>query len=295
MPADRSFSLTRVTSYSTCLATAAAGAAQRGVVHSVFNAAANIVFPGGLVLSLNAADSVRMPNGLELSNSPGTFPFTILRPGMPVLLGAQRLHIESAHCSLDLSHCTQWNPHINRPERLDRHNIVKNREWLARYLSTNPLSTSHTLVQSLDLSSFFADTLVWYLPPAVTLESDCKIDILPMARSLCGRGIGLTPSGDDILAGWIASNWLLYGPLPCLLEAFQQIIAVASQQTHLLSQCWLGYAAEGNVAQPIQAFLNALSSDNEAELAKTTQAVVAMGATSGYDLLQGMLLGLTNF
>jgi len=276
MPADRSYALTRATSYSTCLAAAAAGAAQRGVVHSVFYAAANIVFPGGLVLSLNAADSTRMPNGLELSNSPGTFPFTILRPGMPVLLGAQRLHIESAHCSLDLSHCTQWNPHINRP-------------------STNPVSTSHTLVQSLDLSSFFADTLVWHFPPAVTLESDCKIDILPMARSLCGRGIGLTPSGDDILAGWIAINWLLYGPLPCLLEAFQQIIAVASQQTHLLSQCWLGYAAEGNVAQPIQAFLNALPSDNEAELAKTTQAVIAMGATSGYDLLQGMLLGLTNF
>src|SRR6266496_1250474 len=133
MPADRSYALTRATSYSTCLAAAAAGAAQRGVVHSVFYAAANIVFPGGLVLSLNAADSTRMPNGLELSNSPGTFPFTILRPGMPVLLGAQRLHIESAHCSLDLSSCTQWNPHITRPVCLDRHNIVKNREWLARY------------------------------------------------------------------------------------------------------------------------------------------------------------------
>ena len=172
MPADRSFSLTRVTSYSTCLATAAAGAAQRGVVHSVFNAAANILFPGGLVLSLNAVDSVRMPNGLELSNAPGTFPFTLLRPCMPVLFGAQRLHFESAECSLDLSHCTQWNPHINRPEHLDRHNIVKNREWLARHLSTNPLSTRHFLEQSIDLSSFFADTIQGYLLPAVTLESD---------------------------------------------------------------------------------------------------------------------------
>ncbi len=198
MPADRSYALTRATSYSTCLAAAAAGAAQRGVVHSVFYAAANIVFPGGLVLSLNAADSTRMPNGLELSNSPGTFPFTILRPGMPVLLGAQRLHIESAHCSLDLSSCTQWNPHITRPVCLDRHNIVKNREWLARYLSTNPVSTSHTLVQSLDLSSFFADNQLAALRTAAMLTRSLPTDHRscqstdpspqPMLVRLRGRG-----------------------------------------------------------------------------------------------------------
>ena len=153
MPIDQRIALIRVTSYSTCLATAAAGEVQRGVVHSVFNAAANILFPGGLVLSLNAADSALMPNGLELSNPQGTFPFTVLRPGMPVLFGAQRLHIEAARCSLDLSYCTQWNPYINRPEHLDRRNIVKNRQWLTNYLSTNPLPTKHFLEQSIDLSS----------------------------------------------------------------------------------------------------------------------------------------------
>ena len=295
MPIDQRIALIRATSYSTCLATAAAGEVQRGVVHSVFNAAANILFPGGLVLSLNAADSVCMPNGLELSNPQGTFPFTVLRPGMPALFGAQRLHIEAVRCSLDLSHCTQWNPLINRPEHLDRRNIVKNREWLARYLSTNVLSTRHFLEQSTGLSSFFAGTMQGYIPPSITLESDCKIDILPIARSLCGCGIGLTPSGDDILAGWMAINWLLYGPLPCLLEAYQQIIAVASQQTHFLSQCWLGYAAEGNVAQPVLKLLDALIRDIETELAMAAHSVVAMGATSGHDLLQGILLGLTGF
>jgi Protein of unknown function (DUF2877) len=295
MQNNGSFALTRVTSYSTYLTTAAAGTARRGVIHSAFNAAANIVFPDGLVLSLNAADSARMPNGLEISSSPGTFPFISLRPAMSVLFGALRLHIESADCSLDLSHGTQWNPHINKPEHLDRYIIVKNREWLASYLSNNSPSTRNTLVQPIDLSLLFADTKQAYIPPSITLESDAKIDILPMARCLCGRGIGLTPSGDDILAGWIAVNWLLYGPIPCLLEAFQQIIAVASQQTHLLSQCWLEHATKGNVAHPVKVFLDALSRDNETALATATQAVTAMGATSGYDLLQGILLGLTNF
>src|SRR5213080_3361619 len=112
-------SLVKATSYSTCLAPAVAGALQRGTIHSVFQAAANITFPTGLVLSLNAANSPHMPNGLQLSTAGGAFPFSVLRVGMPVLLGTQRLHIEAADCSLDLSSCTRWNPHIERPEQLD--------------------------------------------------------------------------------------------------------------------------------------------------------------------------------
>src|SRR5205085_6909862 len=77
----------------------------------------------------------RMPNGLQLSAAPGTFPFTALRAGMPVLFGAQRLHIEAIACSLDLSLCTHWNPHIERPAVLDMEILKKNRERLVGYAS----------------------------------------------------------------------------------------------------------------------------------------------------------------
>ncbi|GAC1349390.1 MAG: hypothetical protein NVSMB27_22100 [Ktedonobacteraceae bacterium] len=291
-----SLALPRSTSYSTLLATAVAGKAQRGMIHSAFNAAANIVFPGEVVLSLNAANSPRMPNGLELSASSGTYPFTALRPGMPVIFGAQRLLIEAANCSLDLSHCTQWDPHIARPTQLDRDSIAKNRRWLAGYLAASPSSSGQSQGTSQDSSPFFADALKGCRPPSfAALESDHHIDVLPMAGRLCGRGPGLTPTGDDILAGWMAINWLLYGPQPRLLEAFQHIMTVAGRQTHLLSRCWLGYAAEGNVAQPIKALLETINSANETMLITATRTVSAMGATSGYDLLQGILLGLHVF
>src|SRR5579863_1361206 len=101
---------TRATSYSAAIANAVVGSPRRGVVHSVFSAAANIVFPRDFVLSLNAAVGPRMPNGLQLA---GRAParerpyndslFLQMRPGMHVLLGAQRLHIEAIDCSLDLS------------------------------------------------------------------------------------------------------------------------------------------------------------------------------------------------
>jgi len=67
---------------------------------------------------------------------------------------------------------------------------------------------------------------------------------------------------------------------------------VARRQTHVLSQCWLGYAAEGNVALPIKTLLEAMTKEDDVQLERATRAVLSMGATSGYDVLQGMLCGL---
>jgi hypothetical protein len=260
-------------SYSVCIAELARGMPQRGVVHSVFEAAANIVFPSGLILSLNAFSSPRMPNGLQLSVFRGAFPFSVLQTGMPVLFGAQRLHIEAIACSLDLTLCSQWNPHIERPERLDMDIIRKNGEGLVALVENDQAP--------MDSISVFG-----HQKPLAGL------DVLSIAHYLCGRGPGLTPSGDDILAGWMAVGWLLHGPTPTFLAACQQIIEVAKRQTHLLSQCWLSYAARGDVAEPVALLLKALTRDDEAQLNRAAKDVLALGATSGHDLVQGIMLGL---
>jgi hypothetical protein len=105
-----------------------------------------------------------------------------------------------------------------------------------------------------------------------------------------------------MLAGWMAVGWLLYGAEPPFLAACAQIMEVARAQTHLLSRCWLGYAAEGNVALPVVRLLETLAqepdggdTENNAQLELAAQAVLTLGATSGYDLISGMLLGLEQF
>jgi Protein of unknown function (DUF2877) len=252
---------TRASSYSAAIAKAVVGTPQRGTVHSVFSAAANIVFPQGFVLSLNVAAAPRMPNGLQLTTPANTYPFSNLRPGMPVLLGAQRLHIEAIDCSLDLSGCSQWQPQIQRPEQWNGQVFANNTQWLLQRIGLSPstLATPFPSVQAL-------------------------------ARYWCGRGMGLTPTGDDMLAGWMATNWLLHGPTPHVLHEHQQIIEVAKRQTHLLSQCWLRYAAQGDVAEPIGSLLLALTQEYDGQLETATQGVLSLGATSGYDVIQGILL-----
>jgi hypothetical protein len=186
---------------------------------------------------------------------------------MPVIFGAQRLHIEAIDCSLDLSQCPQWNPNIQRPEQLDMTILQKN------------FTRIKTMAEE------------WHHAGKLPVrEHDTNTDIHTLARYLCGRGIGLTPSGDDILAGWMAAGWLLYGPEPDFLAACQEIVEIARQQTHILSSCWLAHAAQGNVAEPVAELLHAMTLIEDSQLERAMKAVLAMGATSGYDLMQGILL-----
>ena len=280
MPLAAEVAQPQATSYSLCLAPALVDAPRRGIVHSAFATAANLVFPHDFVVSLNgdtqksgvltrALPFPGMPNGIQLK----AFPFGVLRPGMPVLLGAGRLVIDAVACSLDLSGCSQWNPYIIHRGVGRLHVIRENAAWLARrYLDT---ADDHD-----DLRSALSR-----MPTAFPTAAS-------MARALCGRGPGLTPAGDDMLVGWMALNWLLYGPRSEVIAACQEILAVARRQTHLLSQCWLGYAARGCAALPICALLEAMAGNDERQLAAATRVVLSMGATSGRDLVRGIVMGV---
>ena len=260
------------------------GPPQRGFVHSAFASAANLGFSNGFLLSLNTSPALQntpvnkskhtplLPNGLLLSAHAGEWPFTVLRAGMPVVVGAGWLTIEALSCSLDCSVCPHWHPHVEHPELLDIALIGEN----ARQVSA--------LCQSARPQQ--ADALCAHMDNETLPE---------VAAKLCGRGPGLTPSGDDFLAGWMAVGWLLYGPQPSFLASCLRVNEIASQRTHRLSQCWLAYAAAGDVAHPIRELLSTMTRRDPASLANATQNVLSLGATSGYDLLQGILHGIEQF
>lgn len=270
------------------------GPPQRGLVHSAFSSAANLLFAGDFLLSLNASVStpgaaaeplpmcerapgipgaeLLMPNGLLVAVPAGERLFARLKVGMPVILGAGWLVVEPLTCSLDCTACPRWNPRLSRPPALEIALLTANARLL-RAVSQQQTPASHSL-----------------LPVPGQGE-----DILVLAERLCGRGPGLTPAGDDFLAGWLAAGWLLYGPQPAFLRIGQRIVALAGQRTHLLSQSWLAYAAAGDFASPIHDLIKALHSREPHQLQTAARAVLALGASSGYDLIQGMLYAIEQY
>lgn len=100
---------------------------------------------------------------------------------------------------------------------------------------------------------------------------------------LLGRGPGLTPLGDDVLAGWFAARIAAGRPDHVLAAALRRRLAV----TTLLSATLLDCALHGEVLPELGAWL---AEPTDA----TTEALLAVGATSGAGLLAGAGLALTS-
>lgn len=109
------------------------------------------------------------------------------------------------------------------------------------------------------------------------------------AASLLGRGSGLTPLGDDVLAGWLATMYAAgHGGRH---RVATEIARLAPTRTTLLSATLLACAARGQVIpefRQLVAVLNA-GGDTSTALARLT----GVGHSSGIGLAAGMSLAVT--
>jgi hypothetical protein len=107
------------------------------------------------------------------------------------------------------------------------------------------------------------------------------------AAQLAGLGMGLTPAGDDFLAGFMLSAWLAH---PAPKTFCQTLLEAAAPNTTALSGAFLRVAACGECSAPWQDFLAALDCGQEDAMARAVKAVLACGHSSGADTLAGFLV-----
>nr|WP_301539519.1 DUF2877 domain-containing protein [Nocardioides sp. zg-1308] len=100
---------------------------------------------------------------------------------------------------------------------------------------------------------------------------------------MLGRGPGLTPLGDDVLAGWFLTRAALGLPDPALVADLRRRLGV----TTLLSATLLDCALRGEALPELAAWL-------ADPTAAATDALLAVGATSGAGLLAGAGLALAS-
>ena len=101
--------------------------------------------------------------------------------------------------------------------------------------------------------------------------------------SLLGLGAGLTPSGDDLLAGALAAAWWLPGNRSSLFlrKESAKLIARHGEKTTPVSRHFLSAAAEGVFCEFVYRFLEALSAVDAKLIAYWTEEIRGWGATSG--------------
>lgn len=114
------------------------------------------------------------------------------------------------------------------------------------------------------------------------------------ARDLAGLGLGLTPSGDDFLAGMLAALRFCgrSGGRPVPREALERTAATAASRTSAFSGFLLRGAAAGLVAEPVCRWLCAVCAGKIRLATLATRQVLTLGSTSGADTLAGLIAGV---
>ena len=136
-------------------------------------------------------------------------------------------------------------------------------------------------------------TIADWLAARFSGGTDAALDAAARAAThgLIGLGPGLTPSGDDLVAGLaIALSAAGQADAAAALAGF--VRAAPAHATSALSRAFLDTALAGLPAAAMHAAIAALLSGDEAALAAAVDRLDGVGHTSGWDMLAGAVLGL---
>jgi hypothetical protein len=124
------------------------------------------------------------------------------------------------------------------------------------------------------------------------LLSSSKIDLdinSIIIRFFCGRGKGLTPSGDDILTGFTLAL-IIFDKFDNWIKALKLI--VTRKQTTEISMAYLRALIEGYASEYFVQLVQLLDEEDKDVIEETIEKVQSFGHTSGNDTLFGFFLGL---
>ncbi|MDP4127211.1 MAG: DUF2877 domain-containing protein, partial [Bacillota bacterium] len=215
--------------------------------------------------------------------------------------------------SVSLRNATPWqSPLVNFKAPLLPGQIKSNLEEVERWVNLRSSNPSGLVQLFPFLESLRNGT---YLPPALTdpvtylagqainkllpaLQTTDLTSIKDAASSLIGLGPGLTPSGDDYLAGLLLS---LAAAAKLLPESFKlvrdnlsnTVIEQASGLTNDLSYQMLLFAAKGTGSELMENMVLALfcATQTNNTLIQAAMDLSGVGASSGFDQLLGIMSG----
>jgi hypothetical protein len=111
---------------------------------------------------------------------------------------------------------------------------------------------------------------------------------------LIGLGAGLTPAGDDYVVGVAIACAVAGGRTrpDCCLDALRRAVDDSAERTTDVSHATLVHAVRGRVRESLVALVASIAAGDEDLMARRAHRVLAIGATSGTDILSGLIAGL---
>jgi hypothetical protein len=233
----------------------------------------NLMTPTGDLLTLAAAAIGAGPFNIILERWPSGM--KDLAPGLPVAVTESSLQVGTWCINLEMAQCwpapPTWGQWAQAPA------LAEGIGALRRCLAHEP---AWPLTRQLDRpTAHVLQTRVGALLQASTATE--QADAL---ATLIGLGPGLTPAGDDWLAGWLI-RWRL----DAARAAAPPLRTADLARTTRLSQALLRAACAGWVDAAWQGLLAALSCNHAGSIQQQARHILQHGATSGCAMLAGFL------
>lgn len=257
-----------------------------GYIEQVFSRAVNIHLPEKeQILTLLSADCDNAPNSCRLALE---HCLNIFKPGEQVSFKHSGIEIGTDK-RIDFSSCTRWQPDAlfitqQQINQTDWHNI-------ARIIQAS-------VEQSSSLFYFCGDN-IFYQEMSRQLQHHRRELISALCagngsaikneiNGLLGLGIGLTPTGDDYLAGLSAVLFITGHPAVKYCEIFKSTLEAGKHKTTLLSVITLREAINQRYRESIYDFIHQILMGNVENIHPFINEIKKIGSSSGCDMLCGM-------
>jgi hypothetical protein len=272
------------------------------LVHSVFRSAVNLKPVGeeGL-LTVLASNEGDLPQGI-LTDAAGDMSFEGLSVGSRAMCRAGILHLGDSF-SVDLEGARSWEgylPSIDADMQQGMAAIAWRCAWdalnirqawygaeiVAQDLLYPPEKKHSALIERVR-QSFGA---------ILAAAEGFRLPAEDAVGALIGLGTGLTPSGDDLLTGYMAGVCCAArGKVECLeyLSTLTNVVMRHARGTNDISRTYLNHAARGRVSSRLFHLASAICGGAELQHVRAcVESAMQVGHTSGMETVTGLLFGL---
>ena len=274
----------------------------RAVVRGVQRRACHLALDDGALLILSPRGVPLAPNGFAVDLGLHATPAAVgLSVGQSVSLGLGARPGGPADWWVELGAGATWEPRprvagLPRPDLADRLRTTRAiaiaegaRESLLPLLWLAESDRGGSPAGMLRATAPGARRLV-----AAAVQRD-GASVGRAAGRLAGLGSGLTPSGDDFLAGFAAA-WALVGAAVGLDAAARRLVtgalgAGARTGASPIGRAWLDHACRGELLEPMTGFASVLLAEAPVDLGPAVRGALAVGSSSGTDWMVGFVLG----
>ncbi|RPJ26330.1 MAG: DUF2877 domain-containing protein [Chloroflexi bacterium] len=274
-------------------------------VHSVFQSALNLRLNGeNNLLTLLASGEGDLPQGMQL-DTPEGFSFEEFQTGELAVCKEDILHFENSSLTVQLSGARRWKCDLPALE-FDPRDPAVSAAWSFVWEALNErqrLSEAEIIVEELLRSNESARAGV------PRKAGEAMRDLISAARrydldtsavsALIGLGSGLTPSGDDLLVGYLAGRWCTVqgaSERAQFIASLGETIIQLSSQTNDISRTYLYHAVQAQVSSRLANLAETICrGENPEPLSEIAEAAMRVGHTSGMDAVTGLLIGLVTW